>query len=123
MSFWETTLLGFIAGATIFLGLPLGRLRNPRPRLKMFLNAGSGGRAIGARVEAGQKQVVFVVVVGLVLHEGPGGFGIIGPLAAGGVRGSWPYLVLGGVLAGGPTFVGTMVGYGFHNQYVWVAFL
>src|SRR5439155_19772376 len=43
MSFWRTTLLGLIAGGTIFLGLPLGRLRNPRPGLKAFLNASSAG--------------------------------------------------------------------------------
>src|SRR2546425_5539568 len=43
MSFAQTTLLGFIAGATIFLSLPLGRLRSSAPRLKSFLNAASAG--------------------------------------------------------------------------------
>ncbi len=32
-------LLGFIAGVTILLGLPLGRLHSPSPRLRQFLNA------------------------------------------------------------------------------------
>jgi ZIP family zinc transporter len=32
-------LLGFIAGVTILLGLPLGRLRRPAPSLRAFLNA------------------------------------------------------------------------------------
>ena len=32
-------LLGAIAGSTIFLGLPLGRLRNPAPRVRAGLNA------------------------------------------------------------------------------------
>src|SRR6476620_8944304 len=31
--------LAAIAGFTIFLGLPLGRLRNPAPRLRAALNA------------------------------------------------------------------------------------
>jgi ZIP family zinc transporter len=31
--------LGAIAGFTIYLGLPLGRLRNPAPRLQAMLNA------------------------------------------------------------------------------------
>jgi len=31
--------LGAIAGLTIFLGLPLGRVRNPSPRLRALLNA------------------------------------------------------------------------------------
>jgi ZIP family zinc transporter len=34
-----TTLLGLIAGITILLGLPIGRLQNPRPTLRLFLNA------------------------------------------------------------------------------------
>lgn len=39
MSLSMTLLLGFIAGVTILLGLPVGRLQNPRPGLKVFLNA------------------------------------------------------------------------------------
>lgn len=35
----QTLLLGFIAGATILLGLPLGRMRAPAPGLRVFLNA------------------------------------------------------------------------------------
>jgi ZIP family zinc transporter len=35
----ETLLLGFLAGATIVLGLPIGRLRKPMPTLKILLNA------------------------------------------------------------------------------------
>ncbi len=39
MSLATTVLLGFIAGVTIFIGLPIGRMRNPRPDLRVFLNA------------------------------------------------------------------------------------
>jgi zinc transporter, ZIP family len=39
----EVALLGGIAGMTILLGLPLGRLRNPAPRLRTFLNAATIG--------------------------------------------------------------------------------
>jgi ZIP family zinc transporter len=230
MSFWRTTLLGFIAGGTIFLGLPMGRLRNPRPGLKSFLNAGSAGillfllidvfhqafqpledavtaardglrgwgpvfgfgavlflglgagllsllylfkyqksrraspqigpgamamaeaqaaqagprtalslgmsiavgiglhnfsegLAIGSSAKSGETQLALLLVIGFALHNATEGFGIIGPLAAGGVRASWPYLAVAGAIAGGPTFVGTMVGFGFHNAYVSVAFL
>ena len=35
----QTLLLGFIAGATIMLGLPLGRLRAPTVGVRVFLNA------------------------------------------------------------------------------------
>src|SRR5207245_5071109 len=39
MSFAETVALGTIAGFTIFLGLPLARLRVVAPRYVAFLNA------------------------------------------------------------------------------------
>ena len=39
MGLGTTLLLGFIAGVTILLGLPLGRLRQPAPGLRAFLNA------------------------------------------------------------------------------------
>ncbi len=39
MSQVQTLILGFIAGVTILLGLPLGRLRTPRQGLRQFLNA------------------------------------------------------------------------------------
>ena len=39
MSDGEVLILGAIAGFTIFLGLPIGRLRNPSLALKAFLNA------------------------------------------------------------------------------------
>lgn len=231
MSFAQTTLLGFIAGATIFLSLPLGRLRNPAPRLKSFLNAASAGillfllfeifheafepleqsvegfheggvawgstfafggvlfgglaagllsllylgtlvrprrpspqigpgamamaearaaqadsphvavglatsialgiglhnfsegLAIGSSAKSGQTELALLLVIGFALHNATEGFGIIGPLAAGGVRASWPFLLMAGSVAGGPTFVGTVIGFGFQNAYVSVAFL
>ena len=39
MSSAQIALLGAIAGFTIYLGLPIGRLRNPAPRLRAFLNS------------------------------------------------------------------------------------
>jgi ZIP family zinc transporter len=39
VSLEKTLLLGFIAGATIVLGLPMGRLRRPAPRMRIMLNA------------------------------------------------------------------------------------
>ncbi|HEX6877909.1 MAG TPA: hypothetical protein VF165_19775 [Nocardioidaceae bacterium] len=43
MSLPATLLLGFIAGATILLGLPMGRLRRPAPSLRLLLNATAVG--------------------------------------------------------------------------------
>ncbi|HEV8421557.1 MAG TPA: ZIP family metal transporter [Actinomycetota bacterium] len=231
MSTAQTVLLGAIAGATIFLGLPLGRLRNPAPRLKSFLNATSAGillfllfeifhgafepvehaveelhegqaawgrilgfgglfvggwavgmlsllylikwqrsrraapsigpgamamaeaeaaqahsartalglgmsiaagiglhnfsegLAIGQTAKAGNIDLALLLVVGFALHNATEGFGIIGPLAAGGVRASWGYLLLAGLIGGGPTFLGTAVGVSYQSEYVSVAFL
>ena len=39
MGLRPTLLLGFIAGVTILLGLPVGRLRRPAPTLRALLNA------------------------------------------------------------------------------------
>ncbi|MBO1753908.1 ZIP family metal transporter [Allobranchiibius sp. CTAmp26] len=43
MSLTSTLLLGFIAGVTIVIGLPLGRMRAPAPGLRVFLNATAVG--------------------------------------------------------------------------------
>jgi ZIP family zinc transporter len=43
MSLSTTLLLGFIAGVTIVLGLPIGRMRRPAPGLRVFLNATAVG--------------------------------------------------------------------------------
>jgi ZIP family zinc transporter len=227
MSTWQTVLLGAIAGSTIFLGLPLGRMQQPRPRLRAFLNAGSAGillflffdivenatepvehavealqagsggwgavagmglvyvtgfaaglvsllylgtyqrsrrapsigpgamavaevapdgpraalalgmsiaagiglhnfsegLAIGQAAHGGALSLALLLVIGFALHNATEGFGIVGPLAAEGVRGSWPYLFRVGLVAGGPTFLGTLVGTVFASEYIFVAFL
>jgi zinc transporter, ZIP family len=43
MGLGKTLILGFIAGVTIVLGLPIGRLRRPMPSLKLVLNATAVG--------------------------------------------------------------------------------
>ena len=43
MDLARTLLLGFIAGATIVFGLPVGRIRRPMPTLRLFLNATAVG--------------------------------------------------------------------------------
>ncbi len=39
----QTLVLGFIAGVTILIGLPVGRLRRPAPTLRLILNATAVG--------------------------------------------------------------------------------
>jgi ZIP family zinc transporter len=67
------------------------------------------GLAIGVSSQAGEVGLATVLIIGFALHNATEGFGIIGPLH--GVRPSWRWLGLAGLVAGGPTFVGAMVGY------------
>jgi zinc transporter, ZIP family len=218
----QTLLLGFIAGATVFIGLPLGRIRTSRAALRQFLSAlaagvllfliwdvlthayqpidrallrfhaGTGslapvmgyaalffagitaglivlvyyerwlnerartrafgpgamapdelgarrlslliavgmglhniaeGLAIGASAASGAISLAVVLVIGFSLHNATEGFGIVGPLAAESERPSWAVLGLMGLIAGGPTFIGTAVGRLFSSEPLNVIFL
>jgi ZIP family zinc transporter len=67
------------------------------------------GLAIGVSAKAGAVGLATVLIVGFAAHNATEGFGIVGPL--GGVRPSWRWLGLAGLVGGGPTFLGTIVGY------------
>ena len=251
MSFEKTLLLGFIAGVTIFLGLPIGRLRRPAPNLRAMLNAiavgillflvwdvlshawdpidtalsdyhaGHGGLgdavgygllltaglgigllglvayerwmdrsshsqatlvdpetedpvvaddsrtadtppggtltaihtwsparqlslmvavgiglhnfaeglAIGQSSAKSEVALATLLVIGFGLHNATEGFGITAPLAGEtDARGdrlmpSWGLLVVLGIIGGGPTFIGTAVGYSFTSEWMSVIFL
>jgi zinc transporter, ZIP family len=233
MSTSQIALLGAIAGFTIYLGLPLGRIRTPLPRLRATLNAvaigillfllfdvlshawepidgalgdkphhigtaiqygaimtlGVGvtlcgltrfdrwvakraargpGAAAAAELSGGASDVArppktfltrlaslpmliaigiglhnfaeglaignsaadpdgvklaLLLVIGFGLHNATEGFGIVAPMAASGERPSWGYLGLLGLIGGGPTFLGTVVGEQFTSDAVSIAFL
>ena len=67
------------------------------------------GLAIGVSARAGEIGLATVLIIGFALHNATEGFGIIGPL--GDVTPSWRWLGLAGLIGGGPTFIGSMVGY------------
>jgi ZIP family zinc transporter len=83
----------------------------------------SEGLAIGQSARVGQLSLALLLVIGFALHNATEGFGIVGPLAANDVRAPWSYLLVVGLIAGGPTFVGTIVGTAFTSEYVFVLFL
>jgi zinc transporter, ZIP family len=72
------------------------------------------GLAIGVSAKAGAVSLATVLIIGFGLHNATEGFGIVGPL--GDVRPSWSWLGLAGLVGGGPTFLGTIVGYQLHSQ-------
>jgi zinc transporter, ZIP family len=98
-------------------------------RLGMAIATGIGlhnfseGLAIGQSAKQGSVSLALLLVIGFALHNATEGFGIIGPLAAEGVRPSWGWLGLAGLVGGGPTFVGTLVGTAFAADLLSVAFL
>lgn len=72
------------------------------------------GLAIGVSAQAGEISLATVLIVGFALHNATEGFGIIGPL--GGVRPSWKWIGVAGLIAGGPVWLGSMVGYNFTSH-------
>ena len=72
------------------------------------------GLAIGVSAKAGAIGLATVLIIGFGLHNATEGFGIVGPL--GGVRPSWKWLGLAGLVGGGPTFIGTIVGYQVNSE-------
>ncbi len=67
------------------------------------------GLAIGVSARSGAISLATVLIIGFALHNATEGFGIVGPL--GDVKPTWTWLGLAGLIGGGPTFLGTIVGY------------
>ena len=209
MSFIQTVFLGAIAGLTIYLGLPLGRVKKISEKARAFLSMTSAGiliflffdifRQLSVPIEASLRQsglnsnfallfLIFVagfgfgllgliffeerfmrlrpatdkvisptylalmiatgiglhnfseglaigqsagrgaigfatlLIIGFGLHNATEGFGIVGPLI-GQDRPSWGFLGLAGLIGGGPTFLGTMLGYFLVSDAMSVLFL
>ena len=79
------------------------------------------GLAIGNSAAAGDLSLAVMLVIGFGLHNATEGFGIVAPLT--GQRPSWGFLALLGLIGGGPTFLGTLVGQRFVNDTVSIGFL
>jgi zinc transporter, ZIP family len=88
----------------------------PGRRLALLIATGIGlhnfgeGLAIGQSAAAGELSLALVLIIGFGLHNATEGFGIVGPLSAEAERPSWTFLGLMGLIGGGPTFLGTLIG-------------
>ena len=79
----------------------------------------SEGLAIGQASRAGAIGLATVLVVGFALHNATEGFGIAAPLTLG-ERPPWRFLALAGLIGGGPTFLGTLLGFSIQSEPVFV---
>jgi ZIP family zinc transporter len=71
----------------------------------------SEGLAIGQAASTGAIGFATILIVGFGLHNITEGFAVAAPLSAADEVPSWSFLGLLGLIGGGPTFVGTLVGY------------
>ncbi len=70
----------------------------------------SEGLAIGQAGARSEIGLAVVLIVGFGLHNATEGFGIVAPLSGEAARPSWRFLGLLGLIGGGPTFAGTLIG-------------
>ena len=78
------------------------------------------GLAMGVASSSGEMSLATALIVGFGLHNATEGFGIVGPLGA--IRPSWKWLLGAGLVAGGPTVLGTAVGYSVNSEPLELAF-
>lgn len=121
-------LMGLVAFHATQLGQRPGGLQAVRS-LTLMIATGLGlhnfseGLAIGQAAVTGAIGFAAVLVVGFGLHNITEGFAVAAPLVMGGERPSWAFLGLAGLVGGGPTFVGTLVGYRVTSPHAFVLFL
>ncbi|HZP28243.1 MAG TPA: ZIP family metal transporter [Acidimicrobiia bacterium] len=104
-------------------------LASDASRLAFFIALGIGlhnfseGLAIGQSAAAGKVSLAVLLIIGFGMHNATEGFGIIGPMAGAAERPSWAYLGALGLIGGGPTFLGTLIGQSFVNDFMYMSFL
>jgi ZIP family zinc transporter len=100
----------------------------PGSQLAVLIAVGIGvhnfgeGLAIGQAAAAGSISLAVTLIIGFGLHNATEGFGICGPMSGEGTRPTWGFLVLLGLIGGGPTFFGTLLGQAWSSEAVSVVF-
>jgi zinc transporter, ZIP family len=101
---------------------------SPGRRLALLIATGIGlhnfgeGLAIGQSAAAGELSLALVLIIGFGLHNMTEGFGIVGPTASEIDPPTWSFLGLMGLIGGGPTFLGTLVGQAWVSSALEVGF-
>ena len=102
---------------------------SPSSWLAVFIATGIGlhnfseGLAIGQAAASDELSLALVLIIGFGLHNATEGFGIVAPLAGDKDPPSWRFLALLGLIGGGPTFIGTVVGQAWVSEALSVTFL
>lgn len=101
---------------------------SPARWLAIFIATGIGlhnfseGLAIGQSAASNQVSLAIVLIIGFGLHNATEGLGICAPLTGDKELPSWRFLGLLGLIGGGPTFLGTLVGQAWVNESVSIIF-
>jgi len=100
----------------------------PGKQLALLIAVGIGvhnfgeGLAIGQAAAANEVSLAVTLIIGFGLHNATEGFGICGPMAGEGTRPAWSFLALLGLIGGGPTFLGTVLGQAWSSEAASVVF-
>lgn len=96
-------------------------------RLALMIAIGIGihnfseGLAIGQGYAAGTIKLALLLAFGFAIHNATEGFGIAAPLT--GIKPRSTFLILTGLIGGGPTFIGTIIGSFWSSTLASVLFL
>jgi ZIP family zinc transporter len=98
-------------------------------RLAMMIAIGIGahnfseGLAIGQSYVSGAIGLAILLIIGFAAHNATEGFGIAGPLTGLVKKPRVRFLILAGLIGGGPTFIGTMLGSLWDSSIAYILFL
>ena len=98
-------------------------------RLSMMIAIGIGahnlseGLAIGQSYASGSLGLAMMLIIGFAAHNATEGFGIAAPLTGLSKRPSNRFILLAGLIGGGPTFIGTLLGSLWASPLAYIFFL
>jgi len=102
---------------------------SPARWLAVYIAVGIGlhnfseGLAIGQSAARDELSLALVLIIGFGLHNATEGFGICAPMSGDAEPPSWAFLGLLGLIGGGPTFFGTVLGQAWVSEALSVAVL